>query len=212
MKTKIILLLSLALNCAPAAAPAKANADCCAKECADEKPSPTLSARSLYRLDARFTDDQGATVSLSDLRDRPVVLAMFFASCEYACPIIVNDMKRLRTALPAGTNVRPRFVLVSFDSARDNTAALRAYRERMNLDADWTLLRSEPASVQELAMLLGVKFKRDDRGQLSHSNIITILNPEGEIPHQQAGLVGDVSGAAKIVAGLKRSVETEEKH
>jgi protein SCO1/2 len=48
-------------------------------------------------------------------------------------------------------------------------------------------------------MLLGVKFKQDARGQFSHSNLITILNPAGEIAHQRAGLMGDVSDAAKAV-------------
>ena len=85
-------------------------------------------------------------------------------------------------------------------SARDTPAALKAYRERMKLDGAWTLLHGDAANVQELAMLLGVKFKQDARGQFSHSNLITVLNPEGEIAHQRAGLMGDVSEAAKAVA------------
>lgn len=49
-------------------------------------------------------------------------------------------------------------------------------------------------------MLLGVKFKRDANGQFSHSNLITVLNLEGEISHQRNGLMGDMSEAAKAVA------------
>jgi protein SCO1/2 len=48
-------------------------------------------------------------------------------------------------------------------------------------------------------MLLGVKFKQDARGQFAHSNLLTILNPDGEIVHQHAGLNGDISEAAKAV-------------
>jgi protein SCO1/2 len=125
---------------------------------------------------------------------------MFFASCEYACPLIVDDMKRLGALLPADVRAQTQFVLVSFDPARDTPAALKAYRERMKLDDAWTLLRGDAAHVQELAMLLGVKFKQDARGQFSHSNLITVLNPAGEIAHQRAGLMGDVSEAAKAVA------------
>ena len=167
--------------------------------CAEEKATGPLTARSLYQLDASFTNDAGAPALLTSLRGRPVVLAMFFASCEYACPLIVDDMKRLGAALPAGAREQAQFVLVSFDIARDTPAALAAYRERMKLDGAWTLLRGDAANVQELAMLLGVKFKQDARGQFSHSNVITILNPEGEIAHQRAGLMGDVSEAAKVV-------------
>ena len=183
--------------CAPEVKPVAKDA-CCAAEIA--AAAPKLTQGSLYQLDAKWTNDAGASVQLVSFHGRPVVLAMFFASCEYACPIIVDDMKRLGALLAPDVRTQAQFVLVSFDTARDTPAALKAYRERMKLGANWTLLRGDEANVQELAMLLGVKFKQDARGQFSHSNIITILNPAGEIAHQRAGLMGDVSGAAKAVA------------
>lgn len=191
---------------------------CCAPEkptcCAAEKPAVVadkksccaelpatgpVSARSLYQLDATWTDDRNQPVTLASLRGRPVVLAMFFASCEYACPVLTSDMQRLRALLPADVRETARFVLVSFDTARDTSAALNAYRTRSELDASWTLLRGDGAAVQDIAMLLGVKFKQDARGQFAHSNLITVLNPEGEIMHQRPGLQGDVSEAAQAV-------------
>lgn len=201
-------LLSAADPTPPPCCPApEAKPACCAAVpaapvacCAEEKPAAPLSARSLYQLDSKWTDDAGATVSLTSLRGQPVVLAMFFAQCEYACPVIVHDMQRLRAALPEAVRAETRFVLVSFDVARDTPAELRAYRKRLALDSGWTLLRADTPAVQELAMLLGVKFKQDARGQFSHSNLITVLNPEGEIAHQHAGLNGDISLAAKSAA------------
>ena len=169
---------------------------CCAVE---EKPGAPLSARSIYQLDATWTNDTGASVRLAALRGRPVVLAMFFAQCEYACPLLVRDMQRLRALLPDDVRAQAQFVLVSFDTARDTPAALKSYRERMSLDAGWTLLRGETDAVQELAMLLGVKFKQDARSQFSHSNLISILNARGEVAHQHVGLQGEVSEAAKAV-------------
>lgn len=206
MKTKLAFLL-LPLTCAGLrAASDPTPATCCLVEpakppcCAETKAAAPLAARSLYQLDAKWTDDAGHVVSLAAWRGRPVVLAMMFASCEYACPVLVDDVKRLRATLPEEIRARVQIVLVSFDVARDTPPALRAFRERMKLDANWTLLHGAEAPVQELAMLLGVKFKQDVRGQFSHSNLITILNPEGEIAHQHAGLMGDISQAAKMVA------------
>jgi protein SCO1 len=180
---------------------APAKPACCAA-CAAEKTAvpAVLSNRSIYQLDAKWTDDAGRTVELTALRGHPVVLAMFFANCEYACPIIVDDMRRIAASLPENTRAKTQFVLVSFDSARDTPEALKNYRTRMALPTEsWTLVRGDTSSVQELAMLLGVKFKQDARGQFSHSNLITVLNPEGEIAHQRAGLQGDVSEAARAV-------------
>ena len=214
MKSKItlVLLTLTAVIALRAAEPAtKACCDACATDtkpatkdacCADELaalPLPILSKVSLYQLDAKWTNDAGATVQLASLHGRPVVLAMFFASCEYACPLIVEDMKRLGASLPANVRAQTQFVLVSFDTTRDTPVALKAYRKRMKLDEAWTLLSGDPTSVQEFAMLLGVKFKEDARGQFSHSNLITVLNSAGEITHQRAGLMGDVSESAKAV-------------
>jgi protein SCO1/2 len=187
----------------PACCAAEKPACCIAHDSTSPAPAQ-LPARSLYQLEAKWTNDGGTQVALGSFRGQPVVVAMFFASCEYACPLLVGDMARLRDALPAETRAKTRFILVSFDTARDTPAALKGYRERMNLDSAWTLLRGDPDSVQNLAMLLGVKFKQDARGQFSHSNLLTILNAEGEIALQQAGLNGSVADAAAKVAATAR--------
>jgi protein SCO1/2 len=174
---------------------------CCAS-CADEKPATVaanLSARSIYQLDAKWTNDAGQSVQLASLRGQPVIVAMFFAQCEYACPMLVADIRRARELLPADVRAKAKVVLVSFDTARDTPAALKAYRERNELGAEWVLLRGDAPVVQELAMLLGVKFKQDARGQFAHSNLVTVLSAEGEVVHQRAGLQRDMSEVARAV-------------
>ena len=159
-----------------------------------------LTDRSIYQLGATWTNDTGKPVTLATLRGKPVIVAMFFAQCEYACPMLVNDIKRLRAALPETLRDQTQLVLVTFDTERDTPAALRAFRERMSLDEHWTLLRGDSEAVQDLAMLLGVKFKKDARGQFAHSNLLTLMNAEGEIVHRHGGLNGDISEAAKVFA------------
>src|SRR5688572_9418920 len=139
MKTKSLfatcgLLSALALSATetppPPCCPApEAKPPCCVVEkpavapcCVEEKPAAPLTARSIYQLDANWTNDAGATVKLGSLRGKPVVLAMFFAQCEYACPVLVNDIQRLRAALPEAVREKTQLVLVSFDTARDTPA------------------------------------------------------------------------------------------
>ena len=219
MKTTFLTLGTFVVTLTLASAPViRAAAACCpppepvakASCCAEEKAEAPLADRSLYQLDATWTNDAGKTSSLAALRGRPVVLAMFFAQCEYACPVIVNDIERLRALLPEISRDEAQIVLVTFDTVRDTPEALRAFRARMSLDEQWTLLRADADAVQELAMLLGVKFKQDGRGQFAHSNIITILNAEGEIVHQHAGLNNDVSEAARALARLAPAVAMRE--
>lgn len=169
-----------------------------------ELPAGDFTRESLYQLEAGFTDDAGQPFALGSLHGRPVVLTMFFASCGYACPLLVGDMTRIREALPADLRARAALVLVSFDPARDTPAALRRYREERGLDAGWILLHGCADTVRELAALLGVKYKQETSGQFAHSNLISVLNPEGEIVHQRAGLKGGLAEAGQALLTVAR--------
>lgn len=193
-------LLTLALLLSALAARGGDTPACC---CAEQAPA-AFSKSSIYQLDARFTDDSGRAFTLGELRGRPVVINLFFASCGYACPLLVTNMQAIRGQLPAAVRDRAVFVLVSFDVVRDTPAALARYRAQRQLDGQWKLLHGDDAAVRELAALLGVKYKQESDGAFSHSNILTILNPEGEIVHQRIGLEGGLeSAAAAVVAAAK---------
>jgi len=130
---------------------------------------------------------------------------MFFASCQFTCPLTVVRLKQLEAALPPEIQAKVGFTLVSFDSVRDTPTALKNYRTQHALSSDaWTLLNGSPNSVLDLAAVLGVKFKQDAQGQFSHSNLITLLNSEGEIVHQFAGLNPDNQ---QMTAEIKKLVE-----
>lgn len=188
---------------------------------ADEKPSPCClvvdSAKpprpamdtSLYQLSSTWTGDDGRQSKLESLRGRPQVLALIFASCEFSCPILVHQMQGIEKSLPAELNGEVGFTLVSIDPERDTPEALRAFRERMRLAPEhWTLLRGTADDVRELAALLGVNYRRDARGQFAHTSLITVLNSEGEIVHQQAGTGGEIG---PVLSALERSfVEREQ--
>jgi protein SCO1 len=170
--------------------------ECCAKELPAAAP---LSDRSLYQLDSSWTNDAGAALKLAALRGRPQLVTMFFARCQFTCPILVNDMKRIEAALPENVRTNVGFVLVTFDSERNTSEALAAYRKIHGLPSNWTLLRSAPNDVLELGALLGIKYKKDLRGQFAHSNVITVLDAGGETVRQIVGLNRDASDAVKAV-------------
>lgn len=145
--------------------------------------------KSLYLLDSIWTSDTGRQVKFGVLRGKPQIVVMFFASCQYTCPLTVADMQRIEAALPPNLQTNVGFTLISFDSTRDTPTVLKTYRAQHQLsNENWTLLRGEPDDVQELAALLGVIYRKDAKGDFAHSNLITVLNAEGEIVFQQPGL------------------------
>lgn len=201
MKTKLLLIAALAAAWTGAAgAEARAAAACCAANSVAEETVTALPDASLYQAEATFVTDAGAPFRLGELRGRPVVLTMFFATCSYACPATVVDLKRIREKLPEAQRTEARIVMVSFDTVRDTPEALKAFRESRGLPDDWVLLHGGDDAVRELAALLGVKFKREADGNFAHSNLITILSRDGEMVHQRAGLSGGLDEAAAALS------------
>jgi protein SCO1/2 len=220
MKTKVltILLFATVLLAAGALAAETPKKDACCCEgkgaaatgvkkdaCCAVMESAAFSKNSLYQLDATFTDDSGKAFSLGSLRGRPVVVNMFFASCGYACPLTVTDLLAIEGRVPAGLREQPVFVLVSFDTARDTAEVLAKYRAQRGLGSQWILLRGDNDAVRELAALLGVKYKQEADGSFSHSNLVTILNREGEIVHQRTGLQGGLDEAAAALTTVAQA-------
>lgn len=171
--------------------------------CREEAATTPLTDKSLYQLGSKWTSDTGKETRLAVLRGRPQIVAMFFTTCEYACPVIVENMKSIEQALPETLRGKVDFLLVSFDVGRDTVDALKAYRVKKQLaTARWTLLRGKEDDVRELSALLGINYKRDANGQFSHSNVITLLKAEGEVVFQQTGLNKDPKETVAAVEKL----------
>jgi protein SCO1/2 len=164
------------------------------------KPGATFTDRSLYQLDSEWTSDVGRKIKLGVFEGKPQVVALFFTHCEYACPIIVNDLRRIEAALPQKIRDRVDFLLVSIDNERDTPEVLHAYRESRKLPlSHWSLLHGGAEDVRELAALLGVNYRKDVRGQYAHSNVITLLNARGEIVRQLIGLNQDIAPFVQMI-------------
>jgi protein SCO1/2 len=169
--------------------------------CCSEDEEGAVSDNSIYQLNSQWTNQEGQTVSLKSFMGKPVVLTMFYASCTYACPLLVNDMQRVESSLSANNRNNYRFILVSIDPERDTPEKLKIYAKEHGLDlSTWTLLTGKSDDIMELAAMTGFKYKKDDKGNYSHSNLITLLNEKGEIAHHQTGLNQDI---ARTVNQLK---------
>jgi protein SCO1/2 len=165
-----------------------------------ELPTGASSPHSLYHADSTWITESGQHLRLGDLRGKIRVLAMAYTSCEYACPIVVETMKRLEASLPPELHAQVGFVVVTFDPERDTPAVLKAYSEKRQLDLQhWTLLQGQPDDVLELAVLLGVRYQRAPQGGFAHSNLITVLNKDGEIVHRHLGVQQNLDEALSAI-------------
>lgn len=152
-----------------------------------------LGDASLYDLELVVEDASGRALPLASLRGAPVVISMFYASCPAACPRLIDDLKGIERDLSPEARARTRFVLVSFDPARDTPAALRQLAEERALGPAWILAAADDPTARELAAGLGVKYRVLDSGEFFHTSVITVLDGEGQPRARVEGLGGDAS-------------------
>lgn len=161
-----------------------------------------IAPESIYQLESEWIRADGERIELEELRGKVRVLAIFYSTCEYACPIIVGRMKTLQADLSSEVGEQTGFVLVSMDPTHDDPAALRAYAERMELKGDWTLLHGDEGDVRELAALLSFRYRQEEDGGYSHSNMIVVLDKEGRPVYESVGLDSDATDAVRAVTEL----------
>ena len=170
------------------------------RSCCSEEEAGDYSENSIYNLESDWINQNGDKINLGSLRGKPVILTLFYASCTYACPILINDMKKIESSLSGRKLNDYKFILVSIDPDRDTPESLLKTLKMNNLDSKrWTLLTGNKDDVMNLAALIGFKFKDDGKGGFSHSNIITLLNENGEIVHQHVGLNQNVDDALVVL-------------
>lgn len=148
---------------------------------ASPRTSAPLPSESVYQLATPLTDQNGRAFVLGDGRGKPVIVSMFYTSCQYTCPMLIETVRATEKQLgEAGRGVD--VLLVSFDPRHDSVAVLkRVAKEREVDESHWTLARTEEANVRKLAALLGVQYKALANGDFNHTTTLIALDAEGRI-------------------------------
>lgn len=169
---------------------------------AADRPTPDTS---VFGLGVPWTDQAGRAFDLHSLAGTPTVVLMFYGTCRSACPVLIRDVKRVEAALTPAARARTRFVLVTFDPSNDTPERLRELAAESQLDLSrWSLLRGADDDVRAFATVLGVQFSRVGPGEYTHSNLITLLDPQGVVAFQLDGLQQPVGELARRIEGYTR--------
>ncbi len=144
---------------------------------------------SLFNLSSTWTTQNGKDIKLQDLQGDVLVMVMIYTSCTTACPRLIFDMKNIEERLPKATKEHVKMVFVSIDPATDTPERLRLFAKERDMDKDpWLFLRSNEENTREFAAVVAVNYKEINPMTFSHSNIISVFSPQGELLYQQEGL------------------------
>ena len=131
---------------------------------------------SVYQLPATLTDQDGNSWDWRSKRGTPQVAAMFYTSCQYVCPLIVDSGKAVERALSADERAKLGILLISMDPARDDPEALMSVATKRKLDdTRWSLASPAPDSVR------GVRYRELADGEFNHTSALVLLDREGRI-------------------------------
>lgn len=137
---------------------------------------------SVYSLPLPLVDQDGRRADWNQGRGKVRLVSMFYTSCQYICPLIIDSGKAIERQLTDAERARLGVLLVSMDPARDDPAALKRIADQRKLDpARWTLASPRPEDVRSVAGVLGIRYRLLEDGEFNHTSALVLLDAEGRI-------------------------------
>lgn len=147
----------------------------------DEKPGETIA------LDATFRDENGNTVRLGDLVDKPTVILPIFFYCPVVCPMLLSNLAGALTDVPFEPGKAYRVIALSFNDeetpevAKDSKADYMALLPETFPVSAWTFLTGDQKNILAFTDSIGYRFKKTAPSTFVHPNAMVIVSGEGKI-------------------------------
>jgi len=139
--------------------------------------------------DFALTSQDGARVTLEDFRGKAVTLTFIYTSCPDYCPLLTSKMAQVQDDLGADFGSRVAFVSITVDPELDTPEVLKHYAETHGADlAGWAFLTGEPEAIAELTRRYGVFAAKSVDGEIDHTFLTSLIDPEGILRVQYIGV------------------------
>ena len=172
-----------------------------AQEASQTPPLPKIAPAPGFTL----TSQDGAQISLADLRGKVVAVTFIFTRCTATCPVLTPMMSLVHDRLGPdfGTNVA--FVSITVDPDRDTPDVLKLYAQMHGADVPgWSFLTGEPAAVQNVIRRYGVLASKTVDGDVEHSFLTSIIDRRGVLRVQYLGARFDPEEFCRDLVSLLR--------
>jgi protein SCO1/2 len=151
---------------------------------------PHVSSLPVYNQVSGFTltNQNGAAVSLDDLRGQVWVADIIFTRCPGPCLRMTKQMKELETVLKSTKGVK--LISLTTDPEFDTPPVLKKYAERFGADSNrWEFLTGTKEQIGDLAIdslkLAAIEKKPEDRESENdlfvHSTIFVVVDKRGQL-------------------------------
>jgi protein SCO1/2 len=154
---------------------------------AAHEPDIKLTSDSVYQLKTSLIDQDARPFNLSSKRGKLVIVGMFYNTCKFVCPTLIDAMRSTQAGLTVLEKERVELLLITIDPIRDDVAVLKNISVTRHLDTSrWTLGRTDPDSVRKLAAAIGIQYRQLPDGEFNHTTELILLDTEGRIAGRTA--------------------------
>lgn len=139
-----------------------------------------------------LTTQDGARLTLKDLRGKVVAVTFIDAGCADACPLLTAKLAALADRLGPDFGPRVRFVAITVDPERDTPEILRHHAGRHGAEgAGWAFLTGRPADIREAVRRYGIYARKTERGDVDHTCLTSLIDQRGVLRVQYLGVCFD---------------------
>ena len=156
-----------------------------AEHTALEPPLPKIAPAPEFVL----TSQDGARVTLADFRGKVVAVTFIFTLCTATCPVLTPMMSFVQDQLGRDFGGKIAFISITVDPERDTPQVLKEYAQAFGANlAGWSFLTGAPAAIQDVARRYGVFASKAENGDVEHTFLTSIVDPQGILRVQYLGV------------------------
>jgi protein SCO1 len=139
--------------------------------------------------DIALTNQDGQPFSLASQHGKVAVVTFIYASCTDTCPLLTAKMVGMQKKLGKDFGRRVEFVSVTVDPERDTAEVLHRHGKAQGANfAGWVFLTGSPAQIQDVARRYGIFVKKQERGDVDHTFLTSIIDQSGTLRVQYLGV------------------------
>lgn len=145
-------------------------------------------------LDLKFQDENGDTVLLSDIVDRPTVVSLVYFNCPGICSPLLNGVVDVLDRLSMKPGQDYKSLTISFDPtdtpelAKDKKRNyFKAFKRGPFPEEDWKWLTGDSLTIKKFTDAVGFKYKKEGR-DFVHAGALIVLGKDGKISRYLRGI------------------------
>lgn len=148
-------------------------------------------------LDARFSDEQGAAVTIRTvLKGRPVILLPIFYRCQGVCNLEIQGILASLNKLPKLIPGRDLDIVVVSVNPKEGPALALAKKQATMAEYDgprdpagWHFLTGDMPNIRRVTDAIGFQFTYDfAKDRVNHPSCVAVLTPKGVVSSYLLGI------------------------